>query len=55
MDLRLHAAAGRSLWAHLIHMAKGGRVTVDGEATLEATYRLGQGSSPDPSTDVSRG
>ena len=55
VDPRLHAAAGRSLWAHLIYMAKGGRVTVDGEATLEATYRLGQGSSPDPSTDVSRG
>ena len=40
VDPRLHAAAGRSVWAHLIHMARTGRVASDGAATLQATYRL---------------
>ena len=37
----LHAAAGRSMLAHLIQMVKNGRVkTEDGRATIDSTYRL---------------
>jgi len=37
----LHAAAGRSMLAHLIQMVKDGRVkTEDGRATIDSTYRL---------------
>jgi glyoxylase-like metal-dependent hydrolase (beta-lactamase superfamily II) len=39
--LHLHAAAGRSMLAHLIQMAKDGRVrTDDGQARIDSTYRL---------------
>ena len=41
VDVRLHGAAGRSLWAHLIRLVRLGRVAaVEGEAGLDATYRL---------------
>lgn len=40
IDKRLYPAARRSVLAHLIHMAASGQVVVDGEATLEAAYRL---------------
>ena len=40
VDPRLHAAAARSICAHLIHMARLGQVTTDGAVTLEAVYRL---------------
>ena len=37
----LHAAAGRSMLAHLIQMVKDGRVrTEDGRATIDGVYRL---------------
>jgi hypothetical protein len=37
----LHAAAGRSMLAHLIQMVKDGRVkTEDGNAILNSIYRL---------------
>jgi glyoxylase-like metal-dependent hydrolase (beta-lactamase superfamily II) len=37
----LHAAAGRSMLAHLIQMVKDGRVqTEDGQARIDSTYRL---------------
>jgi beta-lactamase-like protein len=37
----LHAAAGRSMLAHLIQMAKDGRVkTEDGQARIDSVYRL---------------
>ena len=39
--LHLHAAAGRSMLAHLVQMVKDGRVkTEDGQATIASTYRL---------------
>jgi glyoxylase-like metal-dependent hydrolase (beta-lactamase superfamily II) len=39
--LHLHAAAGRSMLAHLIQMVKDGRVrTTDGRATIDSTYYL---------------
>ena len=39
--LHLHAAAGRSMLAHLIQMVKDGRVkTEDGQARIDSTYRL---------------
>ena len=39
--IHLHAAAGRSMLAHLIQMVKDGRVkTEDGRATIDSTYRL---------------
>ena len=38
--LHLHAAAGRSMLAHLVQMVKDGRVkTEDGKATIASTYR----------------
>jgi glyoxylase-like metal-dependent hydrolase (beta-lactamase superfamily II) len=40
IDKRLFPAARRSVWAHLIHMAAGGQIAVDGAATMEASYRL---------------
>ena len=42
VDPRLHTAAGRSLWAHLIHLTRTGAVAVEGggEPGLEAVYRL---------------
>ena len=42
IDPRLHRAAERSIWAHLIHMVRSGRVTVEGAPALDATYRLSQ-------------
>jgi hypothetical protein len=39
--LHLHKAAGRSMLAHLVQMAKDGRVkTEDGRATVDSIYRL---------------
>ena len=39
--LHLHAAAGRSMLAHLIQMVKDGRVkTEDGQARIDSVYRL---------------
>ena len=39
--IHLHAAAGRSMLAHLVQMVKDGRVkTEDGRATIASTYRL---------------
>ena len=39
--IHLHAAAGRSMLAHLIQMVKDGRVkTEDGQARIDSTYRL---------------
>jgi len=39
--VHLHAAAGRSMLAHLIQMVKDGRVkTEDGRATIDSVYRL---------------
>ncbi|MBS0221400.1 MAG: MBL fold metallo-hydrolase [Proteobacteria bacterium] len=39
--LHLHAAAGRSMLAHLIQMVKDGRVkTDDGQARIDSVYRL---------------
>ncbi len=46
VDPRLHLAAARSIWAHLIHMSRDGRVLPDGEPTLEATYRLPDAAKP---------
>ena len=41
VDPRLHPAAARSLWAHLIHLVRTGRAAAEGgEPTLEAVYRL---------------
>ena len=41
VDVRLHPAAARSLWAHLIHLVRTGRAAAESEdATLEAVYRL---------------
>jgi glyoxylase-like metal-dependent hydrolase (beta-lactamase superfamily II) len=40
VDPRLHAAAARSTWAHLIHMARTGRVAVDGPPVQDAVWRL---------------
>ena len=39
--IHLHAAAGRSMLAHLVQMVKDGRVkTEDGRATIDSIYRL---------------
>ena len=39
--IHLHAAAGRSMLAHLVQMVKDGRVkTEDGSATIGSVYRL---------------
>ena len=41
VDARLHGAAGRSVWAHLIRLVRAGRAVAEGGApTLEALYRL---------------
>lgn len=41
VDARLHPAAARSLWAHLIHLVRQGRAAVEGggEPALKARYR----------------
>ncbi len=38
VDVRLHAAAARSVLAHLIDLTRRGRVVSDGPATVEARY-----------------
>ncbi len=40
VDPRLHRAAGRSVFAHLLHMAEMGRVTTDGTPSLDGTYAV---------------
>jgi glyoxylase-like metal-dependent hydrolase (beta-lactamase superfamily II) len=38
VDKRLHNAAGRSVWAHLIHMVETDRATSDGPPQLKSKY-----------------
>ena len=40
VDKRLHRAAGRSVFAHLLHMAETGRVTADGKPSPESAYTV---------------
>ena len=40
VDLRLHRAAGRSVFAHLLHMVETGRVTTDGTPSPDGTYAV---------------
>lgn len=40
VDKRLYPAAARSVFAHVLGMVEDGRITVDGNATLDAAYRL---------------
>lgn len=40
VDPRLHRAAGRSVFAHLLHMAETGRVTTDGTPSPDGTYAV---------------
>jgi len=40
VDKRLYPAAARSVYAHILGMVEDGRLTADGEATLDAAYRL---------------
>ena len=40
VDKRLHRAAGRSVFAHLLHMAETGRVTADGEPSPESAFSV---------------
>jgi glyoxylase-like metal-dependent hydrolase (beta-lactamase superfamily II) len=40
VDKRLHRAAGRSVFAHLLHMAETGRVTADGKPSPESAYTI---------------
>jgi glyoxylase-like metal-dependent hydrolase (beta-lactamase superfamily II) len=40
VDPRLHRAAGRSVFAHLLHMAETGRVTTDGMPSPDGTYAV---------------
>lgn len=40
VDRRLHGAAGRSVLAHLLHLAASGRVRAEGETPESARYRL---------------
>jgi glyoxylase-like metal-dependent hydrolase (beta-lactamase superfamily II) len=40
VDARLHAAAARSLWAHLIHLCRTGRADADGAPTQDAIWSL---------------
>ena len=40
VDPRLHRAAGRSVFAHLLHMAEMGRVTTDGTPSPDGTYAV---------------
>ena len=39
VDPRLHPAAARSVWAHLIRLVRRGDVRAEGAPTLEAVYR----------------
>lgn len=36
----MHRAAGRSVFAHLIHMVEGGRLACDGAPSIDGSYRL---------------
>jgi len=47
VDRALWPAAARSVWAHLIHLVRTGRVAVEGEPELESDYRLGPRSGSD--------
>jgi len=40
VDKRLYPAAARSVYAHILGMVEDGRLVADGEATLDAAYRL---------------
>ena len=40
VDKRFHRAAGRSVFAHLLHMAETGRVTADGKPSPESAYTV---------------
>jgi len=40
VDKRLYPAAARSVYAHILGMVTDGRITVDGQATIDASYRL---------------
>jgi glyoxylase-like metal-dependent hydrolase (beta-lactamase superfamily II) len=40
VDRRLWPAASMSVWAHLLHLVRTGRVEADGEAGLDSAYRL---------------
>jgi hypothetical protein len=40
VDRSLWPAAARSVWAHLIHLARTGRATTEGGPELESVYRL---------------
>ena len=40
VDKRLHRAAGRSVFPHLLHMAETGRVTADGEPSPESAFSV---------------
>jgi glyoxylase-like metal-dependent hydrolase (beta-lactamase superfamily II) len=40
VDVKRHDAAGRSLWAHLIQLAREGRVSVEGEPSEDAVWSL---------------
>src|SRR5207302_10425133 len=45
--LHLHAAAGRSMLAHLIQMVKDGRVKTEaGQARIDSTFRLSEAHAP---------
>ena len=38
VDPRLHRAAGRSVFAHLLHMAQSGRATTEGAPSPDGVY-----------------
>ena len=40
VDKRLYPAAARSVYAHILGMVEDGRIVSDGDATLDAAYRL---------------
>jgi glyoxylase-like metal-dependent hydrolase (beta-lactamase superfamily II) len=40
VDSRLHPAAAHSVMAHMLHLVREGRVTVEGPPTLDSEYRL---------------
>jgi glyoxylase-like metal-dependent hydrolase (beta-lactamase superfamily II) len=40
VDAKLHAAAARSMWAHLIHLSRTGRVRADGPPVQDAVWHL---------------
>lgn len=54
VDARLHPAAARSTWAHLIHMARDRRVATDGPPALDATWSLPAARADEPSCGRSR-